>query len=1099
MRTPSFALVAAAVLVQALPARAGVPQLLGYQGRLLRADGTAATGTASVTFSVFASETGGTPLWTEVQTLGLSDGYYATFLGLAGPPPAGLFEAGARWMEVRVGSETLLPRQQIGAVPYAFSAQSVAGGTANVTSLQVGGQTVVDAGGRLAGTARYAAGAGLEVNDTTQTISLKSCPSGQALLHDDQTWQCAPAATGTVTTVGVAAPLTVTNASSTPQISLPQAGTGSSGFLSSTDWSTFTAKYGASTTCGGDLAGPLSSPAVVRLQSRPVSTTAPTDGQVLKWSATGAQWAPSADANSGGTVTNVTAQAPLTAWTGSTTPEISIAQASGTVDGYLASADWNRFNAKYDAATQCGGDLAGAWAAPLVGKIQGVSVSSATPSAQQVLRFDGSRWTPASLAASDVGGLESGFVALTGDQSIGGAKTFAAAPAFGTPLPVASGGVGTASAAARTFFAGPADASGPPAFRALVTADLAGLGPGLTGLDAGALASGTVPDARLSGAYTSALTFSNAGNSFSGDGAGLVALDAGALASGTVPGGRLAGTYGSQVTFSHSGNAFSGSFSGSGSGLTGLNAGALAGGTLPDGRLAGTYSSPLTLSSTSNVFAGSFSGTGSGNFSGTFSGTSSGTFSGTLVASDSTSTAVGAIRFNAGHFQGYDGSRWLNLDNVPPPAVDSVSPNWGTVAGGTSVTVVGSNFQNGAIASIGGVNCTSTAYNGPGSLTCVTPANSDAGNAKDVKVVNADLQSITKNAAFTYHRPPTVTGATPSVITTTGAMTVTIAGADFVATPTVLFNGANATSVTFGSSVQITAVAPASLSAGTVTLTVRNPDTLSATGTGPTAVVPIAATGGAVTTDASGYRVHTFTASGTFSPQGSGSVEVVVVAGGGGGGCDRAGGGGGGGVVHVASYAVTGGQNVTVTVGAGGTGSTSDGTKGGTGGASAFGTTTASGGGGGGSENTKDGVAGGSGGGSAYGGTGGGGTAGQGNAGGTGTSSPRSPGGGGGAGAAGQNGNTSNPGPAGGDGVQWFGSYYGGGGGAGDNRDGAGSSGPGNGGLGGGGQGGLYSSSPKNGSPGTANTGGGGGGGGKYDDGYGGTGGSGIVIVRYQY
>lgn len=57
-------------------------------------------------------------------------------------------------------------------------------------------------------------------------------------------------------------------------------------------------------------------------------------------------------------------------------------------------------------------------------------------------------------------------------------------------------------------------------------------------------------------------------------------------------------------------------------------------------------------------------------------------------------------------------------------------------------------------------------------------------------------------------------------------------------------------------------------------------------------------TGGTITT-AGGYRIHTFTASGTFTASCAGTVEYLVVAGGGGGGKSqdsvRSGGGGGGG------------------------------------------------------------------------------------------------------------------------------------------------------------------------------------------------------------
>jgi len=435
----------------AASAQAQAPHLLGYQGRLVRSDGTAATGTASVTFSIFALEAGGSALWWETQTLGLSDGYYATFLGLVSPPSDAVFEGGVRWLEVRVGSETLSPRQQIGAAAYAFTARSVAGGHADVASLTVAGQTVIDADGRLAGSARYAGGPGIAVDDASQTIALQSCAAGQGLVRDGSAWQCAVA--GTVTAVSAAAPLSVAGANATPALSIAQAGSASSGYLSSVDWTSFSAKLGPASQCGGDLSGTLAAPVVARLQSRQVSTNAPAAGQVLKW--TGAQWEPAADANGGGTVTSVTALPPLTAWYGSTTPELSLAAASASTDGYLASADWVRFGAKYDAATQCGGDLGGALASPEVAKIRGIPVASTIPAGAQVLRYDGSAWSPASLLVSDVGGLSSGYVDLSGAQTLGGTKTFTEAPVFGAPLGVASGGTGaTAFAPGGVVFGG---------------------------------------------------------------------------------------------------------------------------------------------------------------------------------------------------------------------------------------------------------------------------------------------------------------------------------------------------------------------------------------------------------------------------------------------------------------------------------------------------------------------------------------------------------------------------------------------------------------------------------------------------------------------
>jgi hypothetical protein len=249
----------------------------------------------------------------------------------------------------------------------------------------------------------------------------------------------------------------------------------------------------------------------------------------------------------------------------------------------------------------------------------------------------------------------------------------------------------------------------------------------------------------------------------------------------------------------------------------------------------------------------------------------------------------------------------------------------------------------------------------------------------------------------------------------------------------------------------------------------------------------------------------------TFIPKYSGTVEVLVVAGGGGGGCDRGGGGGGGGVIYNQEFLVTAGTSYSVIAGPGGLGSYADNVKGRNGIDSVFGSLIAIGGGGGGSESSAAGAAGGSGGGAAYtsGSAGGAGTTNQGYAGGTAQSVPRRPAGGGGAGGPGQNGVNANTvvGASGGPGLLFSISseptWFAGGGGAGSNVDGTSDGGgPGYGGAGGGGDGGYMWSSSYNGPQGSGydgkpNTGGGGGGGSTADFGFGGLGGSGIIIVRY--
>ncbi|QQS44671.1 tail fiber domain-containing protein [Candidatus Roizmanbacteria bacterium] len=74
-----------------------------------------------------------------------------------------------------------------------------------------------------------------------------------------------------------------------------------------------------------------------------------------------------------------------------------------------------------------------------------------------------------------------------------------------------------------------------------------GTGSGLTGLNASNLSSGTVPDARITGAYTGLTNLTGSGTatfaSFSGNGSALTNLNATNLSSGTVASARISGSY----------------------------------------------------------------------------------------------------------------------------------------------------------------------------------------------------------------------------------------------------------------------------------------------------------------------------------------------------------------------------------------------------------------------------------------------------------------------------------------------------------------------------------------------------------------------------
>lgn len=97
-----------------------------------------------------------------------------------------------------------------------------------------------------------------------------------------------------------------------------------------------------------------------------------------------------------------------------------------------------------------------------------------------------------------------------------------------------------------------------------------------------------------------------------------------------------------------------------------------------------------------------------------------------------------------------------------PPTVTSISPSSGTTAGGTSVTITGTNFISGTTVSIGGSSCTSVVVVSSTSITCTTPPGT--AGAKDVVVATGISPNATLAGGFTYVAPPSAP-ATPDLAT----------------------------------------------------------------------------------------------------------------------------------------------------------------------------------------------------------------------------------------------------------------------------------------------------------------------------------------------
>ena len=96
------------------------PSEVAFQGRIADASGGFLNGVHSMTFELFATETGGAARWTETATLDLSDGIFSIQLGASSANPLDLDAlGGSAWIETTINDELpLAPRQPLSAVPF---------------------------------------------------------------------------------------------------------------------------------------------------------------------------------------------------------------------------------------------------------------------------------------------------------------------------------------------------------------------------------------------------------------------------------------------------------------------------------------------------------------------------------------------------------------------------------------------------------------------------------------------------------------------------------------------------------------------------------------------------------------------------------------------------------------------------------------------------------------------------------------------------------------------------------------------------------------------------------------------------------------------
>ncbi|NOY90944.1 MAG: hypothetical protein GXP55_06995 [Deltaproteobacteria bacterium] len=137
-------------------ASAQAPALIPIQGVLTDDAGTPVDGDTTVQFSLYAGDLGGSPLYTETQTVAVAAGLFSIYLGDVTALELTIFRDNSVWLGVSIdGGVELSPRVQFATTPYAGYAAFA-------------GDATTVGGVGAAGLVRSSVGAGISINASNE-------------------------------------------------------------------------------------------------------------------------------------------------------------------------------------------------------------------------------------------------------------------------------------------------------------------------------------------------------------------------------------------------------------------------------------------------------------------------------------------------------------------------------------------------------------------------------------------------------------------------------------------------------------------------------------------------------------------------------------------------------------------------------------------------------------------------------------------------------------------------------------------------------------------------------------------------------------------